>query len=413
MKMNKLTGTGLKGILGGVLLIASAWAQAQNTAVKSAEFGLSSGNAEGVLEAKQYIDKAAVHEATKNSARMWLVRAEVYTRVVEYSGNELLAGPISLGAGYISAYSMTQFWKSPEKKRFDDEENARIETRNSFGVAFNEAEDVVNQKLYDSGVKYYQLLIYLHGKLDTADAGELERKNGLSYKYITERLATIATYCTDKNVKIEVLTELMDQGSKSPVVFEALSKVYMENGDTAMAEQVVRKAIAAAPGDNAMFQLLVNHFVSIERVDLLFDDVNRQIQASPNSRLYYTRGYLYERRDDYANAMLDYRAAIKEDEFNYDAHYNLGVALLKYESRKLYDKKTGVSGAERAEIDKQLKAVFTEAREHLEMASENKGYSIDDQINIFKALKTAALELDDKEGADYYQSRIAALEASK
>lgn len=394
------------------LMTSTAWLNAQNTAVKSAEFGLSSGNAEGVLEAKQYIDKAANHEATRNAARMWLVRAMVYTRVVEYSGNELLKGQTS-GAGYVSAYSMSQFWKSPEKKRFDDVENARLETRNSFGVAFNEAEDVVTNRLYDSAVKYYQLILFLHSQLDTADVGELERKNGLSYKYLTERMATIATYCTDTKIKTEVLTELMDKGSKSPVVYEALSRVYLEAGDTAMAEKVVRRALEVSPGDNAMFQILVNYYVTIDRVDLLFDDVNKQIEASPNSRLYYTRGYLYERRNDFENAMKDYRSAIEYDEFNYDAQYNLGVALLKYESGKLYEKKSGASGAARAEIDKQLKAVFTEAREHLELASENKSYSLDDQINIFKALKTAALELDDKEGADYYQSKIDALEAAR
>jgi tetratricopeptide (TPR) repeat protein len=255
------------------------------------------------------------------------------------------------------------------------------------------------------------LLMFLHRQLDTADINDLETRAGISEKYLTDRIATIATFCENRQIKMEVLTELMDKGSKSPMVYEALSKAYMEAGDTAMAEKIVRKALEAAPGDNAMFQLLVNYYVTIDRVDLLFDDVNKQIETSPTSKLYYTRGYLYERRENYDNAMADYREAIALDEFNYDAQYNLGVALLKYESRKLYDKKVNATAAAKVEIDQKLRAVFTEARNHLEMAAENKAYSVDDQINIFKALKTAALELDDKEGAESYQSKITALEA--
>jgi tetratricopeptide (TPR) repeat protein len=402
----------LKGILTSVVMLTSAFAFGQKTKVTSAELLLSRGEAESVLEAKQYMDQAAANETTKNWNRMWLVRSMVYTRVMEYRGNELLAGQ-SKGAGYISAYSMTQFWKSADKKRAEDEETARFESRNAFGVAFNEAEETVSEKFYDSGIKYYQLLMFLYDKLDTADQNDLETKGGINAKYLTDRMATIAIFCENKQVKMEVLTELMDKGSKSPVVYEALSKVYMEMGDTAMAEKIVRRALDAAPGDNGMFQLLVNYYVTIDRVDLLFDDVTKQIEANPTSKLYYTRGYLYERREDFDKAMQDYREAIALDEFNYDAQYNLGVALLKYESRKLYDKKVGATGAARTALDQQLRDVFTQARNHLEMAAENKAYTVEDQINIFKALKTAALELDDKDGAAEYQTKIDALEAVK
>lgn len=393
-----------------ILLLSSAFAYGQKTKITSAELLLSRGEAESVLEAKQYVDEAMVHETTKNWNRMWLVRAMVYTRVVEYKANPLLSG-LSDGAGFKSAYAMKQFWLSEEKKRSGDVETARFETRNSFGVGFNEAEEKVNEKLFDSAIRYYQIMLFLHGKMDTADVNDLHIKAGINNKYLTERLAMLATYSTNLKIKTEVLTQLMDQGSKSPIVYEALSKVYMEAGDTAMAEKIVRKALAAAPGDNGMFQLLVNHYVSIDRVDLLFDDVGRQIKSNPTSRLYYTRGYLYERRDSFDKAIADYVSAIKLDEFNYDAQYNLGVGLLKYETRKLYDKKAKATGPEKVAIDKELKNVYTRAKTHLEFASTNKAYSLEDQVNIYKALKTAALELDEKENVKYYQEKIDALNA--
>jgi tetratricopeptide (TPR) repeat protein len=409
-----LTTTMNKWIFKGFALAAcglsATAAFGQKGKVHSAQVEISRGDAESVLEAKGYIDDATAHETTAGWSFTWLTRAMVYSRIVEHKNNPLVSG-ISKGAGYVSAYSMVRFWNSSEIKKADIE-TATMESRNSFGVAFNEAEEVIGEKLYDSGVHYYQLMLFLHGKMDTADANALERQ-GISKKYLVERMATVASRSNDPAVKIEALNQLVDRGSTSPVVYEALSRAYLEKGDTAMAEQVVRKGLKAAPGDNAMFQLLINHYVGIGRVDLLFEDVNKQIEQNPTSRLYYTRGYLNESRSDYDKAVADYRKAVELDEFNYDANYNLGVALLKFESKKLYDKKMGASGTAKAEIDKQLKELFREAKKYLELASENKDYTVDDQINIYKALKTAALELGDSEGAAMHEEKIKALESVK
>lgn len=406
--MNK---TVLSLLVSATMAVSYSPLSAQKSEVNSAQFNIesSSRTAESILDAKLSIDKAAVHPTTLDFYKMWLYRAIVYTRVYESRDNELLK-PVSVGSGYVSAYSMMRFWKSTGAKKMDIETGV-IETRNSFGVAFNEASDVVDQKLYDSAVKYYQVLLFLHGKMDTADINGLER-SGITYKYLQERLAALAMYVTNPKVKLEILTELVDGGSKSPLVFEGLSRVYLENGDTAGAERIVRKGIAAAPGDNAMFQLLVNYYVTINRVDLLFDDVNKQLETNPTSRLYFIRGTLNERRDSFDRAMADYRSALGLDEFNYDANYNLGVALIKFETKKYYDAKAkAVTAQEKAKIDKQLRDIYTESRKLLEMASTNKDYSVSDQLNIYKALKTAALELDDKAGADGYDAKIKVLES--
>jgi len=83
-----------------------------------------------------------------------------------------------------------------------------------------------------------------------------------------------------------------------------------------------------------MFQVLVNFFVGIKQEQRLYADVDRQIGIEPNSRLYYTRAYLNENQAKYDAAIADYRKAVEMDEFNYDANFNLGLSLMKYESRK-------------------------------------------------------------------------------
>ncbi|MBS3913498.1 MAG: hypothetical protein KG003_03305 [Bacteroidetes bacterium] len=405
MKLNKirLNVVGLALVLGFASSVA-----AQKGNVSSAELSLSRGDAESVLEAKTYIDKAALHENTKNYYRMWLVRSMVYSRVVENKANPLFKG-LTGGAGYVSAYSMVKFWNSPDLKKYDMETGA-TESRNAFAVAYNEAEETIAGKFYDSGVHYYKMLLFLQSKMDTADANDFERQ-GLSRKFLVERMALVTMNCSDNKVKVEAFNELIDGGSNSPLVYEGLSKAYMEQGDTAAAESILKKGVEKSPGDNNMFQLLVNYYLVRNRVDLLFDDVNKQIQANESSKLYYIRGYLYEVRGSYDSSIADYKKAVELDEFNYDANYNLGVGLLKYKSKDLYDKKMKANGAAKAEIEAQLKQLFLDAKKYLEMAAENKDYGTKDLMDIYKALRAASLELGDKEGAATYDEKIKVLES--
>lgn len=397
-------------MLAGVIASSFLQLSAQKKAVSSAEYLLSSNTPESILEAKGEIDKAALHETTKDHPHMWFVRSMVYSRVFSKKGNEMLA-PVSEKSGYIAGYSMMQFWKSPTKNRDDEEMAADYETANSFSATFNESGALFEKKDYNSLLEYYKIILFLYDKLDTGTSNYLELQK-INKKTLTETLASIAVNSKDDAVRVEVLQELVDAGSTLPAVYEGLSNIYMSKGDTAKAESIIRTGLAKSNNDDAMFQVLINHFVSRNRVDLLFADVNKQIELSPGSKLYYTRGYLYEINGDIDNAMLDYRKAIELDEFNYDANFNLGLALLKYESNKLYDQKVKANAEGKKKIEEQLKSLFKEARGYLEMASQNKDYSVQDQLNIYKALKTAALELDDKEGAAGYDDMIKALEAS-
>ena len=142
----------------------------------------------------------------------------------------------------------------------------------------------------------------------------------------------------------------------------------------------------------------------------MYADVDRQIGIEPNSRLYYTRAYLNENQAKYDAAIADYRKAVDMDEFNYDANFNLGLGLMKYESRKLYDKRSAAVGAKKKLVDEELKMLFMEAKKYLERALDNVDYSTADQINICKALKSACLEIGDSAGAEKYASLIKGME---
>ena len=190
--MNKLFNLGM-GL--AVLLTSAHIASAQMPKVKSAFYaieGEKSNSAQDVLEGKNYIDEASKDPKTANNNRMWLARAMVYSRVFNMRGNQLLKDS-SANSGYKSGYSMMQFFKSTEKKSADDQEIAATECATSFGVAFNESEELLGDKKYDQLLDYYKVIIYLYDqmvKIDTATINSLERQN-VKRKFLIDRMASL------------------------------------------------------------------------------------------------------------------------------------------------------------------------------------------------------------------------------
>lgn len=403
----------LRNIIAIVIVAAgfnSVSAQMKN--VKSAQFaieGEKGNSAQDILEGKGYIDAAYADVKTSNNNKMWLYRAMVYSRVFNNRANELLKNE-SAKSGYISGYSMMQYFKSPEKKLADDEEVAAMECVVSFGVIFNESGDLWSQTKYDELIDYYKIILFLYDKmaiLDTASTNALQGQK-IDRKSIITTLAAVAGLSKNTTLKKEVYLSLIDEGTKLPVVYEGLSRMYMEAGDTVEAEKIVRKGLAAKPGDNGMFQILVNFYVATNRVQLLMADVNKQIETNPDSRLHYTRGYLYDQQEKMDLAIADYRKAIELDDLNYDACFNLGLAIMKHETKGIYDQlaKSSTSAVKKKELKVQLNQTFGEARKYLEIASSNLNYSVEDQMNIYKALKQCAEEQEDEAGIKEYKAKI-------
>lgn len=403
--MNKL----FKTALGLALTLGFAQCStAQIKAVNSAEYALMSNTVEDLITAKDEIDKAKLNPKSAELPKMYLVRSDVYARIAGSKNNELLKG-MTDGAGLEAMISIRKFHESTLPKKAEEKENGTALAGNAFAAGYNEAISYFATKSYDTLCIYYAELIGVYDYLDTAMSNNLAN-NKITKASLTETYAQVASLHSNKATKITILQGLVDKGNAVPAVVEGLAKAYLSIGDTVKAENCIRTALNASNNSDAMFQVLVNFFVGIKQEQRLFADVDRQIGIEPNSRLYYTRAYLYENQAKYDNAIADYRKAVELDEFNYDANFNLGLGLMKYESKKLYDKRSAATGAKRKLVDEELKMLFTEAKKYLERALDNVDYSTADQINICKALKSACLEIGDTAGADKYASLIKGME---
>lgn len=381
---------------------------AQIKAVNSAEYALMSNTVEDLITAKEEIDKAKINPKSAELPKMYLVRSDVYARIAGAKNNELLQG-LTNGAGLEAMVSIRKFHESTLPKKAEEKDNGMALAGNAFAAGYNEAIGFFATKSYDTLCNYYSELIAVYGYLDTAMSNNLAN-NKITKESLTETYAQVASLHSDKAIKISILQGLVDKGNTVPAVVEGLSKAYLSIGDTVKAENCIRTALAASNNNDAMFQVLVNFFVGIKQEQRLYADVDRQIGIEPNSRLYYTRAYLNENQAKYDAAIADYRKAVEMDEFNYDANFNLGLGLMKYESRKLYDKRSAAVGAKKKLVDEELKMLFMEAKKYLERALDNADYSTADQINICKALKSACLEIGDTAGAERYAALIKGME---
>lgn len=421
--MNKL----FKSTLGIALTLGFAQCStAQIKAVNSAEYALMSNSVEDLITAKEEIDKAKINPKSAELPKMYLVRSDVYARIAGAKNNELLKG-LTDGAGLEAMISIRKFHESTMPKKAEERENGTALAGNAFAAGYNEAISFFATKSYDTLCIYYAELIGVYDYLDTAMSNNLAN-NKITKASLTETYAQVATLHSKWRTKISILQGLINKGNVVPAIVEGLSKSYLTGfdsvivnakgdsvvmafgRDTAKAENCIRTALTASNNSDAMFQILVNFFVGIKQEQRLYADVDRQIGIEPNSRLYYTRAYLNENQAKYDAAIADYRKAVELDEFNYDANFNLGLSLMKYESRKLYDKRSAAVGAKKKLVDEELKMLFTDARKYLERALDNVDYSTTDQINICKALKSACLEIGDTAGADKYASLIKGME---
>ena len=392
---------------------------AQPKAISTAEFSLESGQIDELLVAKEEIDNASKHEKTKNSARMWFVRGKVYARIYDKRKVELIS-PVAYLSGIAAGKSYLEFYNSTDSKKGEYLEEANNELKfgyistfyesQTFGEKYSKATDaILKAKLADTLVEYYQIMLTLYDKLDTGMINDFKRSQ-VERKFFIERLALYSLGNSDETSRMKILSDLSKNEKPIAAVVESLSHMYLEKHDTLGAKVVIKEALAKSNGDNDIFQVLVNYYISIHKETELFSDINDQIKLNPTTKSYWIRGYLNEQQNKYNEAIADYYDSRKLDEFNYDANWNLGVALYKYKVRELREEQGKATPDVKKQIENQIQAIFTEAKGYLEFAAENTNYSVQELKDIAKAIKNVCIEVNDKTCMTAQRDRIRLLD---
>ena len=255
----------------------------RNNSKKAMMTGNTEGALKSLLSAKEYIDKAAVHEDTKNNQKtLWLIGdiyGTLYTLAKATDDNDLMTEVGEDGLN-VAVQSLTRAY--PLGKKYKGDVVSTVDQfRNGFFMA---AGALYDQEKYEDAGFFYEW----QGRFATA----------------IEMLDTTAWFnsglCYEKAEKYEQAAMNYEKLSNVDYVMSGThaavftSRAYRNSENLERAKAVIVKAREKRPSDKELLTELVN--INIESGDAAGAEkaLNDAISADPNNvQLHYTIGTIY------------------------------------------------------------------------------------------------------------------------
>ena len=392
----------------GVAIIATAittFSIAQKTNETSAaveknnaQKAMMSGNMEGVIKhlksAKEYIDKAAVHEDTKdNQKTLWLI-GEIYGSLfsmAKLTNDSALVVFIGDNALETSCQALKRGYPLGKKYKSDI-----IGTVDQFRTAFNGAAIMLYEKEdFENAAFFYN--------------AQAEYANAVS---MTDTLALFnSAICYERSKKyIEAannykkLADIEYNGTQSAVY---ASRAYRNAGEIDKAKAVVSEARAKHPSDKDLLTELVNTNIESGNTEGAEKALNDAIAEDPNNKqLHYTIGTIYIDLKENQKAEDALKKALDIDPDYTDVQYQLGAHLYNWSNElKLIANKMDKGDPEEKSTLELAEAKMSGALEVLEQ------YITKDPNNkgILDILYKGYYKSGNKEKSDEYKARLEAL----
>lgn len=291
-------------------------------------------------EAKTNIDIAVANAPTNTEAKSFITKGQIYN---ELSGRDLKFKLIN------PKYVMT----CPD---------CAVESYNAFSKALTlnpknwEVKDVM-KGLYENmgylsnyGVKMYEEAKYkeaydafsgilsIHEKLKAnGEKSILDKEEDYNNQAYITGLAALNANMNDKAVVL--FTNLYKMNYDKPAIYEALYRINSEK-DLNGAYQYLEAGRKKYPDDVSLLFAEINHYLKLNKLDLLIDKLKVAIEKEPNNvSLYTTMGNVYDNlyqkeiekganekaKGYFENAESYYKQALEKDPKNFDAQYSLGT----------------------------------------------------------------------------------------
>jgi len=343
-----------------------------------------SGKCKELVNGVDAINLAIEHDQTKNWAKTWYYRGNLYFNIIASKDSECKAIAVDALDKCTDSYlkALVLNFEDPELKKLDltkedgtdlikffealknrpkmdDEEyTGKILGRKIPGLSGQYA----NQGITKFGNKNYKgaqedfgksmLLSQLTGRLDTM----------LMYN-----IALASEYAEDNETAKKVYDGLIvmkyNVDGAGPDLYKSMSKIYKKEGDKVKAAEYISKGRKAYPDDNSLLVEELQGFLQSGNNDQALANLNTGITNDPtNSVLYFARGTVYENLKNKENAVADYKKAIELNPNYYDAAFNLGAYYFNSgadkinESNKLPLSKVKEYDALKAEAKKDFQA---------------------------------------------------------
>lgn len=394
-------------VLVAVAFFVSSSVLAQNFNVESAKMELLSpkdDTEKDLDKCVEWIEAAAKHSKTSNSAKMWYYKGLTYLKIAGVNTELTKATPNAVD---IALESFNNAIKTDEKNKFTAD--SKMNLLNVAIALYNKGYTAYQEESYDNAYATFGKALPL---MEYDVDGQLKRNN-LTAEVIEQMMAFSALGAGNTANAATSFQGLIDKGSSEPSIFTNLAKLQLESGDTAAAIKTVEAGKELNETDKVLINMELDIYLKQGRSQELIDKLDKAIEDNPGNTLYYfARAISYEGLGDLDKAGADYDAILEIDPEYFDASYNKGVMYLNKVANLVdeMNEKNIYKPSQIAVYESKINGLYKEAIVQFENVFENNDDMLqEDRKELAQTMKKIYAQLQQM---DKYKDMKAWLEAN-
>ncbi len=369
----------------------------QKTNVTSAFNALQNG---WLDKAKKYIDLATINIDTKGEAKTWFYRGNIYFMIAAQKADSKykILDTNAIQIAYESYQKAIELDPETQQTSF----NPPIPMTPMIGLVSCAAE------FFNKGVEDYQKKDYTAalGKFETSK--KLYSLGGQPDTLSTNGAMLCALQLKDNKKAKTYMEELVKMNFKQTEVHSKLATIYMSEGDTTKAFNLIKNARKTMPTDLNLIISEINIYLAkgqnIEAQSLLDLAVSKD---PTNPALYFVIGVNMDENGKFNEAEKAYLKAIELKPDFGDAYYNLGVLYINT-ALDIKKQKDTLAISETVKYDELSKTYNELLEKAIPILNKADNLKPDDITTLFSLKQLYALK-GDMTKAKEYDDRINAL----
>ena len=313
----------------------------------------------------KWITEASEHPKTANDPKMWYYKGLTYLKIANVNSELTKTNPDALN---IALEAFNNSIKTDVKAKYTAESEASL-LNVAIGLYYK-GYSAFQAENYSTAFSEFQKVLPL---LKYDKEGHLKRNN-LTSDAVEQLMAFSALGMGDRPKAKKSFQSLVDKGTSDPNTFINLSKLYLEDGDTTRALDIVNKGKALNETDKGLINMELDIYLKQGKSKELITKLDKAIADDPGNTVYYfARAISYEGLKELELAEADYDKILEIDPTYYDASYNKGVMYLNKVAALVdeMNEKNVYKPSEIAKYESQINALYEKGIVQFENVFEN------------------------------------------
>jgi tetratricopeptide (TPR) repeat protein len=317
-------------------------------------------------KAKTAADAAALHEDTKNSAKMWMNRGLVYKSI--YADTSKKVNDLDPEAAEKSLEAFTRCL-TLDKGKDIYKEDVKGPIVAASAATNRRANAYVANKQFDAALKCYDLL----ENALPFDFDQAMKRQNITKEKIMYNKFEMYKQIPNKEKTVEFANKLIEINYKEPKIYLDMMKISLRDKDTAAALTYIEKGKILFEDNMELLGTEIDIYLARKKTNELKDKLRAAINIAPdNEVLHIILGQICEKTNDAEGAEKEYLKAVEIKPEYEIGNYKLGAFYFNMAAD--YNKKLNdLPPSEKVkakEYEEKVKDSFKKAVPYLEKAYE-------------------------------------------